>query len=371
MHFPQYVEQYRLEAAVKIARFEYASMQALHSFARTHDIACDLVSCDTANVIYDIDEWEKGKSALTQMVEAMGVDDPAAQYTLLSVDETKERFNVYGEECVGAVVYKMGSMHPYKFVIAVLKLCLKRGLELYTHTAAEKLYKDEEGYWKVQTRRGTIRAKRVVLATNAYTDYLRPEFKNLITPFRGQATAHRRPQGFPPDGLGATISFVYNTGYDYMIERPKDSKFEGDLVIGGSRYRLKDGGASDFATTDDTVLNHELSKFLHQSTERYFGPSWGADHEDGRVRSEWTGIMGLTFDGQPFVGKVPDEEGLFVAAGFRGLGMVLCFLSARALVAMMEGREEDVRAWFPEDFKVSKERMEKKDSGTPSLDTQL
>jgi hypothetical protein len=43
--------------------------------------------------------------------------------------------------------------------------------------------------------------------------------------------------------------------------------------------------------------------------------------------------------------------------------MVLCFLCARALVAMMGGEEEKLASWFPEAFKVSEERLKKKFAG--------
>ena len=59
-------------------------------------------------------------------------------------------------------------------------------------------------------------------------------------------------------------------------------------------------------------------------SEKYFGKeNWGEDDAEGRVRSEWTGIMGTSADGLPYVGKVPGMEGCWVSASFDGHGKCL------------------------------------------------
>jgi glycine/D-amino acid oxidase-like deaminating enzyme len=161
----------------------------------------------------------------------------------------------------------------------------------------------------------------------------------------------------PKSGLGITYSFIYGDGYEYMIPRPKGARFEGDIVIGGGLARARDEGLEEFGTVDDTSLDPEISEYLFETTQRYFGESWGEDHEDGRIRKEWTGIMGYSPDGFPFIGEVPEEKGLWIAASFQGHGMVLCFSSAKALVAMMNCEEKSLESWFPEVFKVTKERI--------------
>jgi len=43
--------------------------------------------------------------------------------------------------------------------------------------------------------------------------------------------------------------------------------------------------------------------------------------------------------------------------------MVLCFLCAKALVQMMTGEDKDLDNWFPNVFKITEERMQKKFQG--------
>lgn len=370
--FPSAAQTHSLSTAIQIARLEYANIKAVHSFAREHNINCDLFSGDTVDIIYDEAQWDNAVKAVAMMREAMPEDiDGAARYEVWSAAEAKSMFFVeddfgsgdgdeerYGE-VKGAVSYEAGSLSAYKFVIGVLKLCLNMGLELYTHTSVLKVSRGGDGIWDVETNKGVMRAKRVVVATNGYTAFLCPLFQGSIVPLRGQITAHRPGSNMPAAGLPTTYSFIYANGYEYMIPRPLGSKFEGDIVIGGGLVKAKDEGLEEFGTTDDSVMNEEISKYLTETTPRYFGRNWGQDHEEGRIRREWTGIMGYSGDGFPFVGEVPGEgnEGLYVAASFQGHGMVLCWMCARALVAMMLGKEEGSKGWFPDVFRVTKERL--------------
>lgn len=162
----------------------------------------------------------------------------------------------------------------------------------------------------------------------------------------------------PKEGLGVTFSFIYAKGYEYMIPRPPGSKFANDIVIGGGLTEAANDGLEEFGTVDDTVTVPAVSKYLTESTAKIFGQAWGEDHEDGRIRKEWTGIMGYSSDALPLIGEVPGEKDLWVAASFQGHGMVLCWLCAKALAAMVTGEVEGLGEWFPEAFKVTQERMD-------------
>ena len=316
------------------------------------------------DVIYDEAQWQTALKAVKAIRDAIpdGLQS-VARYLIWSKEEAREKFHVKGEECVGAVSYEAGSLSAYKFVVGVLKMCLQKGLELYTNTPALKVEKGTDGMWEVRTERGNVKAKKVVMATNGYTGFLCERFSKVIVPLRGQITVHRPGRNMPSEGLQTTYSFIYSNGYEYMIPRPKGTKFDVDIVIGGGLVKARDEGIEEFGTTDDTTLNHEISTYLTATTPRYFGEAWGADHPDGRIRKEWTGIMGYSSDGFPFIGEVPGEKDLWIAASFQGHGMVLCFLCTKALVAMMSGEEKELDSWFPNIFKVTEERMGKRFMG--------
>ena len=74
-------------------------------------------------------------------------------------------------------------------------------------------------------------------------------------------------------------------------------------------------------------------------------------------------LLGYSSDGFPFVGEIPNMDGVFISASFQGLGMVLCFMCAKALVQIMHGQDEELKSWFPESFRITEPRMKKKFKG--------
>ena len=347
--------------ALHIVLFEYACMKAVHAFAREHGIACDSWEGDTVDVIYDEAEWALARSAIAEIGRALGPAHPAAQHRFWDAAETEQRFRTPG--AIGAVTYEAGSISAYKFVVGVLDLVISKGLNLQTETPATSIEKNDGG-WMIATPRGGVRTSKVVLATNGYSAHLCPQLQGLIVPLRGHMTVHRPGTSVPSGGLSTTYSFIYDGGYEYMISRPPGTDGAGDIAIGGCSTRRSDGGIEEFGNTDDTSVDPVILNLLRDSTEEYFRHGWGDDHKDGRIRQEWTGIMGYSADGFPFLGEMPDETNLFIAASFQGHGMVLCFLVARALAEiMMGGTDENANSKLPNSFLITKARMTKKFQG--------
>jgi glycine/D-amino acid oxidase-like deaminating enzyme len=224
---------------------------------------------------------------------------------------------------------------------------------------------DETGnHWEIFTDTVAVSAENVVMATNGYTPYIIQELQGAIVPMRGQITAQRPGTSNKlPTPLPTTYSFIYRDGYEYIIPRPLSNGGQ-HIVIGGGLGRLPAGGPGEYGTVDDSTLNPDISKYLRESLTGYFGAeNWGETSEEEasrRVVQEWTGIMGATADGRPFVGEVPGKKGMWISAGFNGHGMVLCLKSAEALVKMMEaGGTKGKPDWFPESFLMTQERLEK------------
>lgn len=347
------------DEAAKIARLEYNCMKSVHMFARENNIECDSWEGDTVDIIYDDRQWKEAKTAVSEIERVLGTKDPAARYTFWNQMETESRLLTKG--AIGAVSYEAGSLSPYKFVIGMLSLCLKKGLNLQTETPVLRICKREDGWsgWIVETSRGETRADKVILATNGYTAHLYPKFQGIIVPLRGHMTVQRPGSGLARTGLLGTYSFIYDNGYEYMIPRPQGSKFAGDIAIGGGLAKAAMKGLYEYGTVDDTTFDPVILDYLRNSTAKYFGSNWGNDDPEGRIRKAWTGIMGCSADGFPIIGQVPNENELYIAASFQGLGMVLCLYSAKALVQMINKIDEKELNWFPMAFRITEGRMSK------------
>ncbi|KAI4724266.1 FAD dependent oxidoreductase [Aureobasidium sp. EXF-10728] len=356
--FLEHEGEYGLEDAIKIARLEYANITETHALARDLGIDCASTPCDTVDIVYDATNLARGKTAIARMQETMDPNDPAAKYKVLSAEEAKARYHT--PDALGAFVYEAGSLSAYRFTIGLLKHCLDRGVKLHTNTPVEtisqvKNFNPKAPRWIVKTPRGNVETANLVLATNGYTAHLLPQMQGIIVPLRGQITAQRPGSRLP--GLDTTYSFIYAQGYEYMITRPPGTSDAGTIVIGGGLGRLPNAGASEYGNTLDTDLNEEISTYLYDCTAGYFGDNWGDDASEGRIVKEWSGVMGTSADGLPYVGAMPEMPGVFICASFNGHGIVMCLKSAEALVDMMEdGRDVE---WFPKALVVTAKRLEK------------
>lgn len=330
-------------------------MTSVHDFIATHKISCDALRCDTVDVFYDQAQWDKARESVALMQKLMP-NHPAARYTFHNSSETAERFHCPGS--LGSLSYEAGSLSAYVLTIGILKLGLKKGLNLQTNTPATGILR-VDGHWVVDTPRGPITTPTLILAINGYTAHLLPSLQGVIVPFRGIVTAQRPGSLLPQTGLPTTYSFIYGKGYEYMITRPAGSKNEGDVVIGGGLTKAINDGVGEYGNTDDAALDSEIVDYLTSCTASFFGSNWGEDNKEGRIRHVHSGIMGYSGDGYPLVGPVPDQPGLWIDASFQGHGMVLCFLCARAVSEMILEKEEErtLDTWFPNAFRMTEERF--------------
>ncbi|CBX94093.1 similar to FAD dependent oxidoreductase [Plenodomus lingam JN3] len=383
--YMQHVTELGKEEALKIARLEHENILQTHLLAQKLGIECESQLCDTVDVVYDQETFEFGKTAIQALREDAEPEEKArggmAWYEIHEKgDGEEERCFVATaitnpavketESLAGTFRYLAGRVHAYRFTTGILQHCVQRGLQLCANTPVHAIKRSHhlptsaKTSWDIFTQYNTITSTNFILATNGYTPYLLPDLQGSIVPMRGQITAQKPGMKTKlPSPLQTTYSFIYKTGYEYMIPRPLAT---GDqhIIIGGGLGRLLHTGATEYGTVDDSRLNPQLSSYLHHSLPGYFGAdTWGevdAREADNRVVQEWTGIMGATADGRPFVGPVPGKLGMWVAAGFNGHGMVLCLKAAEALVGMVGvGGVLGRPGWFPESFLITGKRVAK------------
>lgn len=83
----------------------------------------------------------------------------------------------------GAIDRRGGSINPLAYVRGLARAALKKGAYLYENARAQSLQRDGDK-WVVRTADGIIRADKVFLCTNAYTDDLWPGLRQTVIPVR-------------------------------------------------------------------------------------------------------------------------------------------------------------------------------------------
>ncbi|ODN76474.1 hypothetical protein L198_08069 [Cryptococcus wingfieldii CBS 7118] len=263
-----------------------------------------------------------------------------------------------------------GSLHPHKLTTAFLKSALSSptsNAELYSWAPVQKISK-EDGLWVVDCEeRGTVKAKNVILCTNAHTPNLfkGSDIDKFLTPFQGQA-ANVTP---PPSYSGSkALDNTYTTDNGtYLINTTHAGIVHGlyqKTSLGKGLMERKDV----WGNVDDSVVHPAARKWLAEYCANNFEGWEETAPGEGGMRF-WSGIMCATQDTLPLVGQVPkeqvpggDSQGLYIAAGFHGHGMGRIVLVTKYLVDYIISSKEGEGQWdggFPKSYVISQERLER------------
>lgn len=242
-----------------------------------------------------------------------------------------------------------------------------------------------------------MKAPHVIHATNGWSSQLLQPLRGKIIPFRGNMTTQRPGQSLPAETLQRSFIFYeIPVGYDYLTQLPNG---EHEFMLGGGFAQEGREGYEAVANTDDSTYSKRIGAHLGGILPRYFGEdNWGREGQPpegdtrdewskGRVKATWSGILGISADFLPWVGRLspamtgrsaPSSQDLsseqsgnkaftfatpgeWIAAGYSGEGMVHGWMCGKALAEMVLGRERkgNLAEWFPESFLVSRDRWTK------------
>ena len=194
-----------------------------------------------------------------------------------------------------------GTYHPFKYVCGQLQSALRAGVALYTRTRVRRIISSGSDTHRVVTDRGTIIARRVIMATNAFTRNVLPEL-SAIEPYQSQiiVTEHVADR--------ARGRIVTSDNGPIFFNQPREGARDGraPLLMGGGDDRpMKNPSSRRRSPAVHTQLIALRDTFYPELAGQ--PPS-----------AEWVGPMAFTPDGLPCIGFL--RPGLIIAAGYNGYG---------------------------------------------------
>ena len=319
--FGKFEKAYGREQAIKILNNEADTWNALVSYVQKHNVDCDLWIGDTLDVPVDDEVARLAKEVFERYREAGGrvdhikvTQDPADAARISRIKDAKACY-----------AWQASTLQPWKLTAHVMRNNLQKGANLQTYTMAKYVSKATEGRrrWTVHTDRGDIACDNVVHATNAYSAALEPTLKGIVTP-----KPHICTEVVPPRAVSGSRA-VRNS---YGVLLPDGALFsinprctaDGNVMFGGSNPGQQ--------ALDDWVEKHPencindglanvqgvtqcIKSFIDDKFEGWgeieYGPGEG-------IQYSWSGIIGLSVDGVPFVGELPSKPGQWICAGHHG-----------------------------------------------------
>lgn len=217
-----------------------------------------------------------------------------------------------GEEAFAALRYADGfAVHPMKFAYGLLRMAREAGAIVHSRSPVAQ-WTRAAGQHVLHTPQGTVRARRVVIATNGYsTECLHPALKARLIPVlsnivvtRPLTDSERRESNMITSDIMSDTRTVLN-----YYRRLADGR-----MLLGSRGPIHESASN---VRRDKLLETLHRKFpaLREVTADYC----------------WGGWVALTMDQLPHVHTVEEEPTVSYAIGYNGSGVSAATYAGRRL----------------------------------------
>jgi sarcosine oxidase subunit beta len=209
-----------------------------------------------------------------------------------------------------------GILFPWPFLWGYARQAAAHGVRIFTQTPVSALAKEAGGGYTVTTSRGTIRARRVINATGAWS----PQVAKLVNvdiptyPIRHEICSSEPLKPFLRPMVSELSSGLYCS-----------QSMRGEIVGGvtvpghGSTYAM--GSTLEFLAT----YSRRLVKLM---------PILG----DIKILRQWAGPYDQSPDGNPILGAAnADHPDFFLACGFVGHGFMMAPIVGKLYAEMLTG----------------------------------
>jgi glycine/D-amino acid oxidase-like deaminating enzyme len=244
-----------------------------------------------------------------------------------------------------AVTPHCAAVQPARLARGLADAVVRHGAGLVEGTRALELSPGT-----VRTDHGTVRARTVVRATEAYTGSLRGHARRVaalsshLVATEPIPDAVWRETGWPGRATVTELRILFP-----YLQRTADNR----LVLGGRSIGYRYGSAT--ATQGSTRHDRRVRDLLCHEVGDIFPALAGAS-----VTHSWTGVLGAYRDFEPGV-SYDKATGLAEAGGYVGDGVALSNLAGRTLAALITGTErpetrlcwtgQRSRRWVPEPWR--------------------
>ena len=225
----------------------------------------------------------------------------------------------------GIVTANNASVDPARYHKGLLERVLAAGATVIPHTAVTNV-SGSTGAFRVETLRGSVQARDVMIATNGYTGALSPWQRRRVIPIGSYMIATEQLPKDVMDRIMPTDRVVGDSRKVVYYYRPSPDRTR--VIFGGrvSAAETDTGRSGELLRRDLVALFPELAEV--------------------RVSHSWMGFVAYTFDHLPHIGEA---DGVHYAMGYCGSGVAMgSYLGTRTgqkILGLPEGRTafDDIR----------------------------
>ena len=273
-------------------------------------IDCDLTwgYCDLANKPAHLDGFAEDKAEL----ESLGYRHE------LRLLQPQQMHQVVGSDryCGGMIDMGSGHLHPLNLALGEAAAAASLGVRLFEHSPVSRIDYGREV--KVHTARGSVRAKTLVLACNAYLNGLDPELGGKVLPAGSYVIAteplgEARARALIPQNMALC-----------------DQRVALDYYRLSADNRLLFGGACHYSGRDPA----DIAAYMRPKMLQVF-----PDLKDVRIDFQWGGMIGIGANRLPQIGRLKDQPNVYHAQAYAGHGVNATHLAGKLLAEAIAGEQ--------------------------------
>jgi glycine/D-amino acid oxidase-like deaminating enzyme len=218
-----------------------------------------------------------------------------------------------------------GLIHPLNFVRGLAESVARAGVPVFEQSPVQRMRRDGERM-VIETDGGTVSARQVVIATNAYSDLTSAtaRVQRTLVPFRSALIA-TEPLA------DATFGHLLREHRSYTETRRMMRWFRraGDRILFGGRGAF---GKADSVAATDALRRKMIAIFPELASVQ--------------VTHRWSGLVGMTLDSVPHVGRL--DPFVSYAVGYNGAGVAMSTLMGKYLARVVHGETPELGLlWAP------------------------
>ena len=210
-----------------------------------------------------------------------------------------------------------GGLHPSKYVFGLATAVANLGVQLCENTEVTKIEKNDSNNFRLISSKGDIIAKKIIIATNGYTNRLVPKLKPLIFPV----------------GSYIVVTEPLTKELQNIISPKKRMYYDSKRFLNYFRLtpdgRMLWGGRNDLSTDLDL---DESAIILSKELYTIFPDLAGIP-----ITNTWTGKLGITFDLMPHIGQT---NGIYYAFGYGGHGLSIATYLGTEIGLLLSGKKD-------------------------------
>jgi glycine/D-amino acid oxidase-like deaminating enzyme len=312
------ISRYGLEKVRRMYAASLASIDCVEHIVREENIACDFARCGHLEVAVK-------RSHFDDFAKSAALIQREFNHTLRIISKNELRGEIGSGIYFGGMVDNASAgLNPALYVAGLTGAAQSAGASLHDHTRVLKIDSQSANgtrTFSLQTSRGPLSAREVVLASGAYTTGVTPALRKKVIPIGSYIIATE----VLPESLARELSprnrMIYDSKHFLYYYR-----------LTPDRRMLFGGRAAFFPETSNAV--RQSAEILRRGMIHVY-----PQLRDVKVEYVWGGTLDFAFDVMPHSGKI---DGMYFSVGYAGHGVAAATYLGTRLAGVICGEPNDI-----------------------------